>query len=714
MTERSSSIAAKLVPSPNVNGVLLQRKCACGTHAGGGTCSSCARKRHTLQRAAHADAADGAPVPDVVRDVLRSPGQLLDRSTRRFMEDRFRRDFSTVRVHADARAATSAAAVGALAYTVGQHIVFGTGHYAPQSPAGRHLLAHELTHTVQQGHAMGAVSPQLVTGPANTAQEIEADHVATQVCAGAFAPGVIAAAAPVVQRQLAPTAGSGEDEAEPDFSTPQRRGGRGRATSLDAGQRGADHLRVAIIRHLCQCAGRNATHTEASTHLRPGPGFTVGFCHGRVTGSLSGDVVPSSFSTGHVTVGADLNVAGGERGVGAHVHVEGEARNTGREPEVGGRGSVRLRLPDDTQIGARGEIFRGTESGRLDTSVGIGIGHGGLRGTVDVTNPQDDRRGVIIGFGGDLPGQTVESRTCRICRCPVAYECYEDIPPRDEDVPVTHDVVARSRLRYYFRLDSDQDTRDATLHAQSIAMLDEVTRRVAAGATIRSITGYASPEDNREQPTPNQQLTLSRGQRVHDLLAARLTTPGAVPAPIAGGELLGQVAMAAPGSRLADALLDTGFGDPEDVSAFLFGDTIPNSQLSDQFLALLDRVTEPADRLRLFGVAASSPMAPQLLAAIEQFQRSRGRGRRPWEGLFGYLRYATVELAETHQEHGSEHQRTSGSLRRMGDALCHRWAQQAEREQRFGPAEPKPTQESDCPSGEPHNPEEYRAQCDYE
>ena len=704
--------ATPATPAAVQGNLVLQRKCACGAHTGGGSCSDCARKRHALQRAAHADPAGGASVPAAVHAVLRSPGQPLERGARRFMENGFRRDFSQVRVHADAQAAASARAVGALAYTVGQHIVFGAGHYAPRSSGGRHLLAHELTHTVQQGHAVDALSPQLVTGPADTPQEAEADRVAARVSAGGLAPPIQGAATAVVQRQVAPAAG--DDAPEPDFTAPQRRGGRGRATSMDAGHRGPDQVRVAIIRYLCNCAGRNATETEASTHLQPGPGFTIGFCHGRVTGSLTGEVVPSSFSTGRATLGGELNVAPGEGGVGARVHVEGEARNTGSEPEIGGRGDVRLRLPGDTDIGVGGEVFRGTDSGRVDSSVGVGVGHGGLRGSVEVTNPQDDRRGVMFVLGGDLPGHSVESRTCRVCRCPVTYQCYEDIPPRDDDVQVTYDVVERSRLRYYFRLDSDQDTRDATLRGQSTAMLDEVTRRVAAGATVRSITGYASPEDNRERPTPNQQLSLSRAQRLHDLLAARVANAAALPAPAAGGELLGQVATAAPGSRLADALLETGFGDPEDVSAFLFGDTIPNAQLADQFLALLDRVSEPADRLRLFGVDDASPMAPRLLAAIAQFQRSRGRGRRPWEGLFGFLRYATVELAETHQQAGTEHQRTSGSLRPMGEALCDRWARQAESELRFGPAEPTPTDAGACPSGEARNPEEYQDRCHYD
>jgi Domain of unknown function (DUF4157) len=88
--------------------------------------------------------------PSVLHHVLRSPGQQLDAATRAYFEPRFGRDFSRVRVHSDARAAESAEALHALAYTVRQNIVFGTGQYRPELASGKLLLAHELTHVVQQ------------------------------------------------------------------------------------------------------------------------------------------------------------------------------------------------------------------------------------------------------------------------------------------------------------------------------------------------------------------------------------------------------------------------------------------------------------------------------------------------------------------------------------------------------------------------------------
>jgi hypothetical protein len=98
-----------------------------------------------------------AAAPHIVYDVLRSPGEALDAGVRAFMEPRFGHDFRQVRVHADARAAKSAEAVRARAYTVEQHVVFGAGSYTPGTADGRRLIAHELSHVVQQrqGPAVG-------------------------------------------------------------------------------------------------------------------------------------------------------------------------------------------------------------------------------------------------------------------------------------------------------------------------------------------------------------------------------------------------------------------------------------------------------------------------------------------------------------------------------------------------------------------------------
>jgi len=82
---------------------------------------------------------------------IRGGGQLLPQPIRSFMEPRFGHDFSQVRIHTDAQAAETAQAVRARAFTLGRDIVFGIGQYTPSTAEGKRLLAHELTHVVQQG-----------------------------------------------------------------------------------------------------------------------------------------------------------------------------------------------------------------------------------------------------------------------------------------------------------------------------------------------------------------------------------------------------------------------------------------------------------------------------------------------------------------------------------------------------------------------------------
>lgn len=128
----------------------LQRKCACGGSAGiTGKCEDCNHKELVVQRSVISQPS-GSPTPPIVHEALRSPGQRLDLGTQQFMEQRFGHDFSRVRVHTDKRAADSAAAVNALAYTVGSDLVFAEGQFAPETEPGKRLLAHELTHTLQQ------------------------------------------------------------------------------------------------------------------------------------------------------------------------------------------------------------------------------------------------------------------------------------------------------------------------------------------------------------------------------------------------------------------------------------------------------------------------------------------------------------------------------------------------------------------------------------
>lgn len=150
-----------------------------------GECEECRKKRLKLQRHS-ANGTEPAAVPPIVHEVLRAPGLPLDANTRAFFEPRFGHDFGQVRVHTDARAAESAEAMNALAYTVGQDVIFKNGRYAPEAFEGKRLLAHELAHVVQQQMVRATVAPQVEQKVSHSgdATEREADTVAAKVIAG--------------------------------------------------------------------------------------------------------------------------------------------------------------------------------------------------------------------------------------------------------------------------------------------------------------------------------------------------------------------------------------------------------------------------------------------------------------------------------------------------------------------------------------------------
>jgi hypothetical protein len=114
-----------------------------------------------------ADSPTEAPVvPPVVHSVLSSgEGHPLDKTTRALMEPRFGHDFSDVRVHTDAKAAQSARAVNALAYTVGRDVVFGAGQFSPYTREGNRLIAHELVHYLQQNGGQASTTSLVQRSP---------------------------------------------------------------------------------------------------------------------------------------------------------------------------------------------------------------------------------------------------------------------------------------------------------------------------------------------------------------------------------------------------------------------------------------------------------------------------------------------------------------------------------------------------------------------
>ena len=121
-------------------------------------CADCEEEEKLQRKESNADPVSA---PSNVQDILNtSSGKEMDEGTRSYMESRFNYDFSNVKIHDDDLAAKSADSINAWAYTSGNNIVFNSGQYNSQTDTGKRLLAHELTHVVQQSENVRARSIQ--------------------------------------------------------------------------------------------------------------------------------------------------------------------------------------------------------------------------------------------------------------------------------------------------------------------------------------------------------------------------------------------------------------------------------------------------------------------------------------------------------------------------------------------------------------------------
>lgn len=255
----SQTLQTAKADSTNAPSGILQRKCACGTHTvAGDKCDECANKKGVLQRKS-SNVSEQLEVPPIVHEVLNSSGQPLDKSTRAFFEPRFAHNFSTVpvspapprlsqnslaigkptdayeqeadhiadsimlkekpenktlsmseqqggkfdlsrvRVHTDARAAESAHEINALAYTLGNNIVFGAGQFAPWTHEGQKLIAHELAHVAQQSVTVGKIKRKV-----NYLQPAKGDIVETEPINTVLNNPRLALTTPKINGQLLP------------------------------------------------------------------------------------------------------------------------------------------------------------------------------------------------------------------------------------------------------------------------------------------------------------------------------------------------------------------------------------------------------------------------------------------------------------------------------------------------------------------------------
>jgi hypothetical protein len=658
--------------------VRLQRKCACEEEDH--PCAECAAKKEKLQRAMDTGAASPAAsgsteAPPIVHDVLRSPGRPLEAGTRSFMEPRFGHDFSGVRVHSDSRAAESARAVNALAYTVGHNVVFGAGQYTPGDAGGQRLLAHELAHVVQQSAGGVSIQSKLAVGATNDAAELEADAVAGSIMEGGShqeAPLRLTPGAPTVRRVFTTPQGIREERQAPAETLP------------DGGHR-------TITRRIAICPCRRVDETRDAFYYNPDidelalayrrcTGSSTWTFFGRYDSNASQALTTPALPQGTGRVGGSLSMRGGSAsGVGT---LYGLGANDTPGGALGGGAQITIDIRSWT-FTASGEYRR-----LLNPSVGAARDQAQMSGRICPPGwPVCIGAQGTIGdptLGNSVQG-TISSRddvpraheTCSQCVCPrrLTYSCEEDHPHRD---PRTRE------FRYYFALDrSDRPSENPRLQTANDQTFAQIAELLGRGYRITTIEGYASPE---AAVAHNQPLSERRAGSTSQLLRTYLDSHGlqsaALPAETPGrGELLGSRPRPGASSQLREIVTDAGILPAELETMLLTGTPIANRDLETQFRGLFsDPRMTPAMRMELFGLTADDPAWPEAQAAVDDFLAHRaGTRRRPWEGIFRLFRYGAIFM-EGSEVTGTDHPAVS-------DADCNRYARVAERQNAFGPVD---------------------------
>ena len=673
---RPQSPANALTPSPR----RIQRACACGS------CENCRKKK--LQRHAESSSTSSTPAP-LQLPGLDSGGTPLPSTLRQRLEPMFGTGFQQVRIHNDSSSHRAARDLRANAFTWGQHIHFGAGRFDPASRDGLHLLAHELSHTVQQrGIAPLAAADSIEIDAPDAPMERQADATADAIVAGQAASGLQSASrSGVLQRDAIP-GGAAIDRSDGS--------GGGMRITRTMRDRPCDDPEI-VPRTESTPRDRIFEWDEDANALR----LRYTICRGRVRLTTSGDIdytqviesgqrlletlqdnpaagadLPTLARTaidqasvdvrGNITltvdgilqasVATDATVGTAEQ----NIRVTGQLRITpdgvsftitgfvdaSRTPTLSAdQYSLNLRVGTDwfainlgyrqTETTPRGGTTDTSRTLRIGAEIPLpdlpGLSDMHLRPGLDI-DTGSGRPGLAPGlvFEGRFGGRDTTPRVnCYECRCPPPLPEYSCTPFGSREVTDRAADTQRPALLYQY--DNEQPANQTEFDAQ----VASIASMAGQGYSVRSIRGYASPEATVAY---NQALGQRRADHARGAISTRLpTTAGALPAAEGIGELLGE-SSTAPGSEAR------------------------NRDLTTELVARLSALG-PEERLDLLGVEGSRRSDPvqrqQAIDDIEAFVQgrdARGRritGRARWERVFPFLRRVEVELhrqAVTHSE----------------------------------------------------------------
>ena len=511
-TRQHKSNPTAAPPLKTASSGLIQRKCACGNHTiAGGECEECGRKKRyslqtklkvsgpgdiyereaeriadqlmaapvhsgisatppTIQRYKEQSAGQTTAAPASVDLALASPGRPLEPTLRQEMELRFGYDFTAVRVHYDEQAARAADAIDASAFTLGNSIWFGRGMFRPETAFGQHLMAHELTHTIQQRGQPDTYGSHQVSATGDVAElgaQCAAEAVLTRE-----AMQHVGTSGPVICR--APKVSSVPGD-------PSRR-----IVDLDDGSRYRVKRTVGLQQDTKTIPGEEAGPSLAPKIDKNNVWLQVNWCSTGKKGDIHGEV----------KVGADLPAAAQTAltDLGNDIKNGTDPKKAILKAKIQPFASVHIaqskRFAVDLSGGPTIEPFGGGVTGG-GGKASVKIGNVELSADVQVTagSGRPDVRvigGVTIPLGG--PEKVTCKRTFVIPR--ISYQCEKIMPEHEEPKQVSD--TRRHYFYYEFaKPEFAKRGRTATLDAEAKRALKQ---ELYNGYRIDSIEGFASPE----------------------------------------------------------------------------------------------------------------------------------------------------------------------------------------------------------------------------
>jgi len=494
----STEMQTKVQASPAQNFMpaqtgLLQRKSALCNTPGLLKDSEQDKEKLTLQRSS-VDQAGTTTVPPIVHEVLRSSGRPLDMGERAFFEPRFGHDFSRVQVHTDLHAKESAHSVNALAYTVGQDVVFGAGQYAPETMAGRKLLAHELAHVVQQRNATYPVGELML---ADATWEREADAATESAVAGR--PLHVAqhvAGAQLLRKTL-----------QTDTKD----------TPTDAAGR-----RVKVTRRFTSgvCTEKPKTIKGMDTEITIShAAINLSYCRGRKRAEASSELdysdvvrravkaVPNFFSSRNPQQALTRLEQSFKQAL-PHANIRFELQVGGIKGKVTGIGKASV---------------EGGVSGEAEATVGGRIGTTGIEGGLTVSGGTKEGTSVGITFKFTPGAGAPEIPDCFWCKCvnpTETFSCGVHEPEKPTPPPQSQQILY---MPLFFEYEKTIPRKGWEKDYEK--MLGSIIERLEEGYTIERIEGRTSPEGPLKQKQKGgfENFTLAQKRAVEakeDLQAA--------------------------------------------------------------------------------------------------------------------------------------------------------------------------------------------------